>query len=192
VKSLENDYIVLALGGRKTARERLLRRIRRRYPRLFKRLQSIRQIIRRPWPGGGGREKEKQRWAAVFDSGEALCRYLRALKEAGDGRSVVVSGLFDRLEDCFSQLDLRPHTVQFSLGCFGKKALLPDAGVLDVTTMCGHHMVSPAYVKHLSDKIRQGKMTPEEAAEAMSGICLCRIFNQPRASKLMKTLAEGS
>jgi hypothetical protein len=190
-QSLRHDFVVLALGGRKTFRERLCAGLAKRSPRFLDLLRRLYRIatFRKARGSPDGAEATAPGWAAAFHAREDLCRYLRALKASGDGRSVVVSGLFDVLEACFRELDLRPHTVQYSLGRFGKTGDLPDARILDVTTMCGHHLVSPAYVKHLAHIIRRGEMTPEAAAEAMSGFCLCGIFNRQRAAGLMEGLA---
>jgi len=123
-ESLKNDFVVLVLGGRKRLSESICRRISRRFPRFFKgcrglyRKSGLRRLIMKG--NAAAADHRHLRWAAVFHSKETFCAYLRELKDSKRGQSVVVSGLFDELDDCFRALDLRPHTVQFSLGYFGR------------------------------------------------------------------------
>lgn len=42
---------------------------------------------------------------------------------------------------------MKPHTVNYSLGVFGKKELLADSDSLAITTMCGHHMIPDGFVR---------------------------------------------
>jgi hypothetical protein len=126
----------------------------------------------------------------VFTSKEELCGCLKKLKEANTGQSVVVSGLFDEVNTCLKEIDLRPHTVQFSLGHFGKTELLPRQEVLEITTMCGHHTVTPRLVEKLVSETAKGNTSPKEAAQVMGKMCVCRIFNEARAARLIKALAK--
>ncbi|HHY42752.1 MAG TPA: hypothetical protein GX514_07890 [Thermoanaerobacterales bacterium] len=83
-----------------------------------------------------------------------------------------------------------PHTINYSLGVWGKKELLPDDNILSITTMCGHHMISPNLVKKLVDDVKRNKITAEKAAWKLATFCPCGIFNQVRAEKLIEKLKE--
>jgi hypothetical protein len=121
----------------------------------------------------------------VFDSRQDLLHYLKRLKDADSGRSVVVSGVIDEVDGCLREIGLRPHTVQFSLGVFGKTERLPGDDVLQMTTLCGHDMISSKLVLKLAREVGRGKMDREKAAETMAGLCKCGIFNKTRAMEIL-------
>jgi hypothetical protein len=54
-----------------------------------------------------------------------------------------------------------------------------------VTTMCGHHQISPALVRYLRKLVRADKMEPEAAARRLATFCPCGIFNHRRAARLL-------
>lgn len=71
---------------------------------------------------------------------------------------------------------------------FGKKNLLPDDKILEITSMCGHHCVSPQSVKHYIDLINKDKISIEKAAQKLAKPCICGIFNTKRATEILKDL----
>jgi hypothetical protein len=84
------------------------------------------------------------------------------------------------------ELDLKPHTAFLSLGIRGKKALLLDDQVLQITTMCGHGMVSAKLTKTVIEKVKAGKVTPEVGARLLAQPCPCGIFNTERCSAILE------
>jgi hypothetical protein len=62
---------------------------------------------------------------AVFKDKDSLIKILAALKEADLGMSVVVSGLFDHVGQCCRQVGLEKHTINQSLGRWGRTDKLP-------------------------------------------------------------------
>ncbi len=146
---------------------------------------------------GGGRhqktfeefkEEDKFLIHAVFKDKETLKACLKEIKNKNLGLSVAVSGLFDEVSQTCRETGLTPHTVQYSLGMSGKTDLLPDEKVLEITTMCGHAMVSPNLIAHLVKKIGQKKLTCAEAALELSRQCECGIFNPARAERLLQEM----
>ncbi len=127
---------------------------------------------------------------AVFNDQEALIDLLKKMKEADLGMSVVVSGLFDEVKKCAHASGLEPHTINQSLGRWGNKARLPEQGIVELQTMCGHGMVAVNLIKKMVDRVKKGKLTPEEAAENLFKPCMCGVFNPYRAAKLIRRLAE--
>jgi len=125
---------------------------------------------------------------AVFKDRETLKACLKEFKERDLGISVVISGLYEETEKICSEIGLSPHTVEHSLGVFGKTELLPEENVLEITTMCGHALVSPSLVIQMIDDINEGRRTYEEAAEELSKMCDCGIFNLYRAKKLLRKM----
>ena len=146
--------------------------------------------------GGGRHQKSFEEFKkedkflihAVFKDRETLKACLEEIKRKDLGLSVAVSGLFDEVKKTCHEIGLTPHTVQYSLGISGKTELLPDERVLEVTTMCGHAMVSPNLIAHLIEKIGKGKMTCAEAAMELSRQCECGIFNPARAERLLREM----
>jgi len=189
VQSLEGDYVVFTYAER--SHDALAARkahLRRGFPRVYAMLRTLKRGI---WRVVRVRKpKEELEGPFVLSSKEELVRCLRMLKEENTGRSVIVSGLIGEVNNCLAELGLCPHTVQFSLGYFGKTELLPSEEVLEITTMCGHHMISPRLVERLTSAISKGRITPQEAVEAMGKLCTCHIFNEVRAAKLIRALAE--
>jgi hypothetical protein len=127
---------------------------------------------------------------AVFAEEEPVTALLRDLKAADLGVSVVVSGLFDRVGECAGHAGLHQHTVECSLGIWGRMEKLPRTGVLQITTMCGHGMVAASLVEHLVGEIRRGKLTAEAAAQQLTEPCVCGVFNPHRAIRLLARLAQ--
>lgn len=127
---------------------------------------------------------------AVFKDRETLKSCLKDLRDGDFGISVVISGLYDEVEEICLELGLSPHTVAHSLGIHGKMEMLPEEDVLEITTMCGHSLVSPNLVIHLVGQISKGKITHEKAAQELSKMCDCGIFNPYRAEKVLRKLTS--
>jgi hypothetical protein len=128
---------------------------------------------------------------AVFTSEDEVAAVLCDLKAADLGMSVVVSGLVDATKRCAERAGLRQHTVEYSLGIWGQMDRLPGGHTLEITTMCGHGMVSAGLVEELAKQVRRGKLTVEEAAHALAKPCVCGVFNQQRAARLLAALVAG-
>jgi hypothetical protein len=126
---------------------------------------------------------------AVFKDKSSLVKTLKAYKEADLGLSVVVSGLFDRVRECCKEVGLEPHTINQSMGRWGKTEKLPPAEILQINTMCGHGMVSVGLINEVIEEIKGGKCTAEEGAERLFAPCMCGIFNPHRAALILKDLA---
>ena len=125
----------------------------------------------------------------VFDNPQALTEFLRDLKEADLGLSVVVSGIFENVDECLEKAGLKHHTANFSLGIWGKTEKLPSNDILELTTMCGHGLIATNLVKAMVKEIKAGTKTPEEAAKVLAPNCTCGIFNPARAAKLLAKAA---
>ena len=128
---------------------------------------------------------DKSRLRGVFTRKEQVAQFLKRIKEKNLGISVIISGLLKETLDACQEAGVTPHTINFSLGVWGKKELLPSEEVLSVTTMCGHHMVPPGLVEEMMERVKKGKITPEEAGLKLATYCPCGIFNQVRAAKIL-------
>ena len=105
------------------------------------------------------------------------------------GLSVIISGIYEKVDACIEKAGLKHHTGNFSLGVWGKTEKLPSNDLLEVTTMCGHAMISPNLVKEMVKEIKAGTKTPEKAAKLLAPNCDCGVFNIKRAADLMKAMA---
>ena len=98
----------------------------------------------------------------------------------------------EQREQLCGEIGLKPHTVEHSLGIHGNTDRLPEENVLEISTMCGHSLVSPYLIHHMVEQIKGGSLTYEDAANELSRGCACGIFNSYRAGKLMKKIVENS
>jgi hypothetical protein len=122
-----------------------------------------------------------------FSDREAVKRALKKIKDAEIGISIVVSGLIDDVLKIADEIGLKPHTAFLSLGIHGKKELLPDTKVLEITTMCGHGLVATKLTKSIMEKVKAGKITPKEGARLLAQPCPCGIVNTDRCTELLET-----
>jgi hypothetical protein len=123
---------------------------------------------------------------AVFKQKDSLIKVLAALKEADLGLSVVVSGLFDQVGQCCRNVGLEKHTINQSLGRWGRTDKLPTQEILQLNTMCGHGMVTVGLIEEVIADVKAGRCTPEEGAELLFQPCMCGIFNPFRAARLLR------
>jgi hypothetical protein len=137
-----------------------------------------------------GKLTQKSRIRGVFTEKTQTVEFLKRMKKLDTGLSLVVSGITDDVIDACREAGLKPHSINLSLGIWGKKELLPSENVLEVTTMCGHHMISSNIVKQITERINNGVMTHEEGGKSLAQLCPCGIFNPERASMLLKEIAN--
>jgi len=194
VQSLERDYVILCMAAVGVNDEGCKAK-----------LQEFIRICMRQNPSNAGSvhvgnmytssadkmiEGVQRHVHAVFDRRETVTQVLKDLKKADLGLSVVVSGLLDTVDHCCEEAGLKRHTVELSLGVWGKVEKLESQEVLEVTTMCGHGLVAGNLVKTLVDDIRNGRTTARQASEEIAKQCVCGIFNAPRAEELLKSAAS--
>ena len=67
---------------------------------------------------------------------------------------------------------------------------MPESDVLQFTTMCGHSLVAQNLVRTVIEKVKSGKLTPEEGALILAKPCTCGIFNTKRCAALIKEKLE--
>ncbi len=127
---------------------------------------------------------------ATFNKKDAVIAMIEDLKKEDLGLSIVISGLVDEIGECCSKTGLTPHTVEHSLGRWGKTEKLPPEEILEIATMCGHSMVSVNAIQAMIDEVKKGAMTAEAAAAELFKPCMCGIFNTDRAAKLITEIAR--
>ncbi|MCI8423424.1 MAG: hypothetical protein HFF50_07830 [Lawsonibacter sp.] len=129
---------------------------------------------------------ETPRVRCCFDSKEKMFLVLKRIKELDFGLSVTISGLNEEILDMCKQLNIPPHSVNYSLGIHGATEKLPPEELLELITMCGHGMISRDLVAKAVEEVKSGKKTPHDAAVMVAQPCVCGIFNVARAEKLLE------
>lgn len=129
--------------------------------------------------------------AAVFDTAEAMTAFVTDLRKADLGLSVNISALTDAAHECCRAAGLVRHSVEYSLGFHGDQTRLPDTHTLELSTMCGHGMVSHNFAKKMIDLVRENRRTPRQAAAAMARFCACGVFNPTRAQRILEQARTG-
>ena len=122
----------------------------------------------------------------VINTKAELAAILKDLKEEDLGLCVVVNGIYENVQECCRRAGLRPHTVNHSLGVWGKTDRLPDTATLEIITMCGHGQVSANLVHHLVERVEKRQISLREAVVTMAGPCVCGFFNTRRAEELLR------
>ncbi len=124
--------------------------------------------------------------AAVFDNQEAVEAFVAELRQEDLGLSINISALIERAQECCAEVGLARHSVEYSLGFMGKTDRLADRRVLELSTMCGHGMISFSFARKMIDWVKEGRRTPEEACHYFSRFCSCGIFNPTRAQEILE------
>lgn len=127
---------------------------------------------------------------AVFTDREEVKAALKELREADLGVSITVTGIVDDVHDLCKEAGIDRHTVEYSVGIRGKLSRLPEEELLEITTMCGHGMVSQHFVRQMLIDIKRQRITPEKAGQYLATPCVCGVFNPQRAARLLRELAE--
>lgn len=126
---------------------------------------------------------------AVFDNKETVVEMLKELVKADLGMSVVVSGIAAEVHEACHAAGLTRHTVEHSLGRWGRTDKLPPREILEITNMCGHSMVPAQLVYKMIEDVKAGRRTAAAAAAELAKPCMCGIFNTERAARLLTALA---
>jgi len=136
---------------------------------------------------------DKSRLRGIFTKKEQVVDFLKQIKEKDLGMSVIITGVLSEVIPACKEAGVTPHSINYSLGVWGKKDNLPDETTLSITTMCGHHMIPPKFVNQVMKRVQKGKLTPEEGAKKMAEFCYCGIFNHIRCADIIhKNTADAS
>jgi len=134
---------------------------------------------------------DKSRLRGVFTKRGQVVEFLKRIKAKDLDMSVVISGVLSEILPACEEAGVTPHSINYSLGVWGKKDKLPDDTTLSITTMCGHHMISPKFVKYIMKRVGKGKLSPEEGALELATFCYCGIFNQVRCADIIAENTKG-
>ena len=123
--------------------------------------------------------------AAVFDSREKAEGCLAEVIEANLGLSINMSTSVEGARCAAEDCGIHRHSVEYSLGFFDPHDHLPNSQVLELSTMCGHGMVSFNLTRKMLDMVREGRRTPDQAVATLARFCPCGVYNPERAKRLL-------
>ncbi|BDD87921.1 hypothetical protein [Desulfofustis limnaeus] len=129
--------------------------------------------------------------AVVFDDPNKVKNFVRDVKQLDLGLSINISALVDDVRNICGEVEITPHAVEYTLGFHGDTSRLPERDTLSLTTMCGHGMVSANFAKKMIDRVKEGRMDPQEAACCMAKFCVCGVFNTTRAMRVLNRVKKG-
>lgn len=129
---------------------------------------------------------------AVFDSAGKLAAALRELKEADLGLCVNVNAVHEDTDRLAREAGIVRHSIEHSLGFHGQVERLPSPDVMELSTMCGHGMVSYNLVQKMIDLVRLDRISADRASELLSRPCTCGVFNPTRSARILTDIKRGT
>ncbi len=123
--------------------------------------------------------------AAVFNNYQDMKAFVAEVRDAQLGLSVNISAPIEEADLCCREIGITRHSVEYSLGFCGRVDRMPEATVLELTTMCGHGMVSAHLAKKMIDWAKENRRSPAEVARTMARFCSCGVFNISRAENII-------
>ncbi|HLN86554.1 MAG TPA: hypothetical protein VK200_08820, partial [Candidatus Limnocylindrales bacterium] len=126
---------------------------------------------------------------ALFDldsPGLCLTAFVADVRGANLGISINISAPIDAAERCCHETGITRHSVEYSLGFCGRVDRLPNATTLELSTMCGHGMLSANFAMKMIDWVKENRRSPEQAARYMARFCICGVFNIKRAQGIIE------
>jgi hypothetical protein len=102
---------------------------------------------------------------------------------------VIISGVTDVVQQCMDEAGLgRIHSLEYSLGTWGRTERLPDFEILKTTTMCGHAMIGDNLVRKMVRDVKRGRRTVEECCVDLAKLCTCGNYNVTRGIRLLEEM----
>ena len=175
--SLRKDFILISIATKEP---------KKGWPDSAERMKQLGKICIHHKPNNHGHESYI--FEGSYSDAQEIKELLKDLKKADLGLSVVLTGPRDEIIAMAHDVDLKLNSIHLSLGVFGNKKLLPDKKILEITTMCGHHCISPFLAEELVKELKSKSITIDEAINQLSSLCTCRIFNPQRAQEIIEAL----
>ena len=124
--------------------------------------------------------------AAVFNTRKKAEQCLADLIEADLGLSINMSTSVEGAHRAAENCGIHRHSVEYSLGFIDPHDHLPSSQVLELSTMCGHGMVSFNLARKMLDMVREGRRTTDQAVVTLARFCPCGVYNPERAKRLLE------
>jgi hypothetical protein len=123
--------------------------------------------------------------SAVFSNESDARECLLEIIEADFGISVNISTSVENAKDIAGKCGISRHSVEYALSINDPHDHLPNSQIMELSTMCGHGMVSFNMARKMLDMVREGRRTPEQAVATLTRFCPCGIYNPTRAKRLL-------
>jgi hypothetical protein len=123
---------------------------------------------------------------AVFDNIQAAENFLKEIIEADLGLCVNMSTSIENAMRCSCATGQQRHSLSYSLGFEGATEKLPNSEALELTSMCGHGMISASLAEKMIDWVKEGRRTSEQAARYLGHFCSCGVYNPSRAARIIE------
>ena len=124
--------------------------------------------------------------SAVFDSKEKAEACLKDVIQEDLGLSINMSTSVQGAHNAAECCGIHRHCVEYSLGFADPHDHLPNSQVLELSTMCGHGMVSFNFARKMLDMVREGRRTPDQAVATLARFCPCGVYNPSRAKRILE------
>ena len=124
--------------------------------------------------------------AAVFDKRENAEAFVKRIKEEDLGLSVNISSSIDNAKNACAFAGIPRHSIAYSLGFENVGDNVPAKQAVQLSTMCGHGMVSASMAKKMIDWVKEGRRTPEQAVSYLTRFCSCGVFNPSRGKRILE------
>jgi hypothetical protein len=111
---------------------------------------------------------------------------MRDIIKADLGISINLRTSVEQAYECCRATGIRRHSLEYSLGFRDPHNHLPSRQVLELSTMCGHRMVSNNLATKMIAEMKEGQRTPDDAAAHLACFCPCEIYNPARAKRLLE------
>ena len=198
VEDLKKDYVIFATTAKRITREGSAPKLREfmriclkhnpinraidKQGHVLQDSVDVRELISGMKDGAGA--------AAVFTDLSTLRDVITELVEADLGISINVSGLLEGVQECCRKSGTERHSVEQSLGFWGSTDLLPERGILEFNSLCGHGLVSFNLIRKMIQYVKLRRLSPTQAARVMGKCCECGVFNTDRAQMLLERMLE--
>jgi hypothetical protein len=124
--------------------------------------------------------------SAVFDSKEKAEACLKDVIKEDLGLSINMSTSVQGAHNAAECCGIHRHSVEYSLGFADPHDHLPNSQVLELSTMCGHGMVSFNFARKMLDMVREGRRTTDQAVATLARFCPCGVYNPSRAKRILE------
>jgi len=128
--------------------------------------------------------------SAVFANKEDAEACLSEIIEADFGISVNMSTSVTNAKDAAKNCSIKRHSVEYALAFNDPHDHLPNSQVLELSTMCGHGMISFNLARKMLDMVREGRRTSDQAAVTLTRFCPCGVYNPIRAKRLLEEASK--
>jgi len=123
--------------------------------------------------------------AAVFSNEDKARACFKEVVDQDFGLSVNMSTSVENATKIAAAAGIRRHSVEYALAFNDPHDHLPNSQILELSTMCGHGMVSFNLARKMLDMVREGRRTPEQAVSTLARFCPCGVYNPDRAKRLL-------